>query len=99
MGFTQVLNANEYLTIKEIMARTESSILNFNSKLYLLLLRSSALPQLLLMTKDKKEMVNWTATNTAKRAARTTNGALEKRKRDEIRQDIKESIPDYSKWL
>ena len=72
------------------MARTESSLLDPDQKLYLLILRISVLPQLLLKTKKEKETANRTAINTTRRAVR----ASKKRKRDEIEQDIRESMPD-----
>jgi hypothetical protein len=68
------------------------SILDSDQKLYLLLLRTSVLLQLLLMTKERKEIANRITTNTVKMIALTVNRGSKKRKRDEIEQDIKESI-------
>jgi len=44
--------------MEEEMARTESNSLDADQKLYLLNLRTTILPQLLLETKKKKETVN-----------------------------------------
>ena len=75
--------------MEEAMARSESN-LDADQKLYLLILRTSILPQLLLRTKKKKEAADRTATNTNRRAV----WASKKRKRNEIEQDIRESMPD-----
>jgi len=78
--------------MEEAMARTESNSLDADQKLYLLILRTTVLPQLLLKTKEKKVAANRTAMNTSRRATR----ASKKRKRDEVEQDIRESISDQS---
>jgi len=74
------------------MARIESNSLDADQKLYLLILRTTVLPQLLLKTMEKKQAVNRTAINTSRRAAR----ASKKRKRDEVERDIRESMLDQS---
>jgi len=78
--------------MEEAMARTESNSLDADQKLYLLILRTTILSQLLLKTKDKKKAANYTAINISRRAAQ----ASKKRKRDEVERDIKESISDQS---
>jgi len=82
--------------LEELMARTESNSLDADQKLYLLILRTTVLPQLLLKTKKKKEAANRTAMNTTRRAVR----ASKKRRCDKIEQDILEDtleeIPDQS---
>jgi hypothetical protein len=77
-------------TMEEAMARTESSLLDPDQKLHLLILRKSILPQLLLKTKERKEVANRTAINTIRRATR----ASKKRKHGEIEEETNESTPD-----
>jgi hypothetical protein len=74
----------------EIVAKWEFN-LNPNQKLFLLIMRTTILPQLILKTKAVKEAANRTATNTARRAA---NRVSRKRKRDEIEQEIENDIQD-----
>ena len=75
--------------MEEVITRSESN-LDADQKLYLLILRTSILPQLLLRTKKKKEIVDYTVINIIYRAVR----ASKKRKRDKIEQDIRESTVD-----
>ena len=72
--------------LQELGAKWETD-LHSDQKVYLLMLRTTVLPQLLLLTKKKKEEADRIATNCQRRATKRAN---KKRKLDEIEQEIEE---------
>jgi len=66
--------------MEEVMARSKSANLDADQRPYLLIIRISILPQLVLKTKKRKEVADRTAMNTSRRAVL----ALKKRKNNEI---------------
>ena len=75
--------------LQELDAKWEAG-LHPDQKIYLLALRSTVLPQVLLLTKKRKEEADRIAMNCQRRAVRATNRANRKRKLDEIEQDEQE---------
>ena len=79
--------------LQELGAKWEAD-LHPDQKVYLLALRSTVLPQIVLLTKKRKEEADRTAINCQRRAGRATNRANRKRKLDEIEQDKREEAEE-----
>jgi hypothetical protein len=76
--------------LQELGAKWETD-LHPDQKVYLLMLRTTVLPQLLLLTKKKKEEADRAAVNCQRRATKRAN---KKRKLEEIEQDEKEEVEE-----
>ena len=72
-------------TLEELGAKWEAD-LHPDQKVYMLIIRAYVLPQLLAVTRERKEAADRTATNTVRKA---TNRANRKRKLAEMDQNIK----------
>jgi hypothetical protein len=76
--------------LQELGTKWEAG-LHPDQKIYLLALRSTVLPQVILLTKKRKEEADRITMNCQRRA---TNRANRKRKLDEIEQDEKEEVEE-----
>ena len=76
--------------LQELGAKWEAN-LHSDQKVYLLVLRTTVLPQLLLLTKKKKEEADRITINCQRRATQRAN---KKQKLEEIEQDKKEEVEE-----
>ena len=88
--YTSDVVSRDISNLQELGAKWEAN-LHSDQKVYLLALRTTVLPQLLLLTKKKKEEVDRIAINCQRRATKRVN---KKRKLNEIEQEVEEIEQD-----